>query len=303
VTSPTLVIAGAPRCGTSTLFAWLGAHPDVRPSAPKETFFLMDRDNPLRNQRCNVHDHGLEAYARFFPDKPGARVTLEATTHYLYQRTALAVLRALPEPPHVVVLLRRPGARVYSSFRYTAGKLARVRAELDFARYLELARRAPQELSDYVDTEQSRYVLARDLEYSRYAEHLEPWRAAYPRERLHVLLFETMVKEPQRTVAAVSRWLGIDPTFYRTYDFPRRNEGRAVNAPRLHRFLRNLRSFLPWRGPARLRRWYAALQDGGASVPNAADQQVLDALEETYRGDNQRLAERFDLDVAPWTTA
>ena len=33
---PTLFIAGAPRCGTSSLWAYLGAHPGIFMSKPKE---------------------------------------------------------------------------------------------------------------------------------------------------------------------------------------------------------------------------------------------------------------------------
>jgi len=39
---PNLVIAGAPRCGTTSLFSWLKDHPQVGAATVKETFYLMD---------------------------------------------------------------------------------------------------------------------------------------------------------------------------------------------------------------------------------------------------------------------
>jgi len=41
---PNLVIAGAPKSGTSSLFFWLAAHPEVCGSQKKETYFLADKD-------------------------------------------------------------------------------------------------------------------------------------------------------------------------------------------------------------------------------------------------------------------
>ena len=133
------IIGGAPKCGTSTLFTWLAAHPDVCGSTPKETFFLMDEGHPLLN-RVNVHASGLGAYGSFFKEKPGAAHRLEGTTQYLYQTTPLSALVELEQPPHVVFVVRRPGARVYSSFRYTANNLARLRRPLEFVDYVRLAK-------------------------------------------------------------------------------------------------------------------------------------------------------------------
>ena len=70
---PNLVVGGAPKCGTSTFFRWLSSHPDVCGSEPKETFFLMDRDSPLLNRDCNVHEHGLQSYGSFFKHHRGER--------------------------------------------------------------------------------------------------------------------------------------------------------------------------------------------------------------------------------------
>ena len=45
MTFPNLVIAGAPRCGTSSLFRWLADHPNVCTSAATETRYLLDADS------------------------------------------------------------------------------------------------------------------------------------------------------------------------------------------------------------------------------------------------------------------
>ena len=107
MTLPNLVIAGAPKCGTTSLFRWLADHPQVATSNVKETFFLMDRGHSMARKESNYHQHGLAAYESFFATCPAdCSIVLEATTHYLYQETALDVLSTLPSEPQIIFVLR-----------------------------------------------------------------------------------------------------------------------------------------------------------------------------------------------------
>ncbi len=65
---PNVVIVGAPKCGTSSVFAWLADHTEVGSSHVKETFYLMDKGNPLLKPHSNFHEHGLEGYKAYFED-------------------------------------------------------------------------------------------------------------------------------------------------------------------------------------------------------------------------------------------
>jgi hypothetical protein len=123
---PNLVLAGVPKAGTSSLFALLATHPAICGSAPKETFYFVDADNPLRRPEANYQQHGLERYTFFAHRSPRNSFLLEGTTHYLYQQTALNFFAQLQPQPHVVVILRKPSARILSSFRYTQNNLARL---------------------------------------------------------------------------------------------------------------------------------------------------------------------------------
>ena len=87
---PNVVIAGAPKCGTTSLFAWLADHPDVCGSNVKEARYFLDPDDPLFDEISNFRDHGLAGYEAYFTDceERKAQVVLEATPVYLYQQTA-----------------------------------------------------------------------------------------------------------------------------------------------------------------------------------------------------------------------
>ncbi len=75
------MIAGAPKSGTTSLYAWLNEHPQVCGASVKETNYLVDRGTPLFDPACNYDDHRLIGYESFFPHcgSVNGGVVLEAT--------------------------------------------------------------------------------------------------------------------------------------------------------------------------------------------------------------------------------
>ncbi len=304
MTLPNLVIAGAPKCGTSSLFRWLADHPETCGSDVKETFYLMDEGHPLLRKDSNFHRHGLEGYRAHFGrnGSRGCRVHFEATTHYLYQRTALEVLSALPGPPQIVFVLRKPSERVYSSFQYSKNNLANVRRDLSFARFVDEVRRDPSSplIDEYAG--ESAYVLRNDIRYSRYVEYLPAWAARFGRGRVHVLLFEELKRGARAFMQDLARRIGIAPAFYDSYDFPVRNETINIKHTSLHRRVRRLDGLVP-RGPLRglMKSVYLKAQSAPqGSEKTFEDRRALTELEREFRPYNQRLAEGLGLDLSSW---
>jgi hypothetical protein len=305
---PDLVIAGAPKCGTSSLFRWLAAHPRVRGSAPKETNFLLDRGHPLLDPARNVHDHGLAAYASFFPDgddDSAARpLLLEGTTHYLYGRTAPRVLASVDPPPHVVFLLREPAERVYSSFRYTRNNLGVLRPEATFRDFLALG-----EGGDVRAVTDPRWggkveIWRNDVAYGRYAEHLAAWAEVFPRERMHVFLAEDLWRDPRALLRRLAERVGLDSAFYDDFAFARHNESYRVRNATLHRLARRAAAALP-RGMlhAVLRKGYMGVLANGRPERTDAAAAALRELRAAYAPHNARLAREWGLDLGAWDAA
>jgi hypothetical protein len=300
---PNLVIAGAPKCGTSSLYRWLADHPEACGSKVKETFYLMDAGHPLLRRGSNFHTRGLEGYAEFFGGCDGAsRVVFEATTHYMYQRTPLEVLSKLTVTPRIVFLLRKPSERVYSSFRYSQNNLANVRADLSFARFVELSKADADGNVWEEAAGASAFVLRNDIRYSRYVEHVHPWVERFGRERVHVLLFEDLKSNPRAFMKGFAAHARIDPAFYDAYDFPLKNETFGIRYPSLHRGVRKLNELVPARGlKGALKKVYVKAQSvgsNGARTPE--DARALEELEREFRPFNRRLADELGLDLSAW---
>lgn len=305
---PDLVIAGAPKCGTSSLFRWLAAHPSVLGSTVKETNFLLDPGHPLLDPARNVHDHGLAAYASFFPgpdtlaDGGSRPLLLEGTTHYLYQRTAPRVLAGLERPPQVIFLLREPAERVYSSYRYTRNNLGVLRPQATFRDFVRLG-----EGGDVHAVTDPRWggkvdIWRNDVAYSRYHEHLARWARVFPRERMHVLLAEELWRDPRALLCRLAAAVGIDPSFYDTFAFSRHNESYRVRSPALHRLARRAGAVLPRGGVLRgmLKKGYFGVLASGRPERTDDDAAALRELRASYAPHNRRLADEWGLDLGAW---
>jgi hypothetical protein len=301
---PDLVIGGAPKCGTSSLFRWLAAHPSVRGSTVKETYFLLDRGHPLLDPARNVHDQGIGAYASFFPDAEddGSPLLLEGTTHYLYQQTAPRVLAGLERTPHVIFLLREPAERVYSSYRYTRNNLGVLRPGATFQDFVALG--VGGDVAALTDPRWGGKVeiWRNDVAYGRYAEHLARWAEVFPRERMHVFLAEELWRDPRGLLRRLAERVGIDPAFYDAFPFARHNESYRVRSPALHRLARRAGAVLPRGGVLRevLRRGYFGALAGGRPESTDNDARTLRELRAEYAPHNRRLAEEWRLDLSAW---
>ena len=180
MTLPNLVIAGAPKCGTTSLFEWLVDHPQVCGSSVKETRYFVDRGARWLNPRANFHDHGLDGYEAYFRHCDGARSKLivEGTPVYLYQATAPPALASIEPRPQLLFILRRPSDRVYSVYN-SARNEASLPPGLTFSDYVadRMHRRGD---GDEVDD---------SIERSQYIDHLTNWLSCFPRSSIHFVLF------------------------------------------------------------------------------------------------------------------
>jgi hypothetical protein len=297
---PNLIIAGAPRCGTTSLFTWLTDHPEVCGSRVKETRFLLDRGDPSFNPDLNYHDHGLASYATYFEHcrAAHARVILEATPHYLYQDTALRVLAHLDPLPHIVFVLRKPSDRIYSHYQFARNDRALLPSELTFREFVFLAKEG------WPGRETRGHV--RDvLDHSRYLDYLRRWLDRFPGSHLHVFLFEALASSPQQFSRSVAEQVGIDPNFYAGYAFRRRNPSYRVRWQRLHHARRKLGRRLPPRTKSFLKRAtqnaYSRLNvQARSSARSDEENDVLAQLDREFRAHNELLSRELKIDLAAW---
>jgi hypothetical protein len=300
MTYPNLVIAGAPRCGTSSLFQWLADHPDVCASRTKETRYLLDADSPIIDRRRSYHAHGLAGYEALFKHcaarRPGPRVVMEATPDYLYQSTAPEVLAALRPQPLVAFLLRRPSERVYSHYRFARNNMALLGGRMTFRQFVDANRAGPGGALDGVRN------LRHAIAYSRYASFLSAWAQMFDPGSIRVYLLERMRTDAIGFMRSVAADAGLDPSFYDSYAFPRVNESAEVRWQWLERARPAVARVVPGGIVKRAaRRIHGTVNTRAAtSGPTDEDRTVLRELDAEFASDNARLASMFSLDLESW---
>ena len=184
---PTFVIIGAMKSGTTTLGAYLNAHPDAY-CAQEPHFFDQN------------FERGVPWYRERFRDAGAASVVGEKSPSYMYHPDAIRRLTEVLPDARLVAILRHPVHRAYSHYWHER----RIKQEtLSFGDALDAE---PRRLREYPDGMCPFAYVDRGL----YLDQLRRVVGYAPRERLLVLLFEDLLRAPEQTYSELGRFLGID---------------------------------------------------------------------------------------------
>lgn len=216
-----LLLAGTTKAATTSLFAWLAAHPRVAPARIKEPRYFLDPDYPL--EPSVPHARGFAAYAASFEERGPGALRLEATPDYLHSPGSAARIRAELARVKLVFSLRDPLTRLVSWYRY-----ARAEGRLDpresFEAWIRRQQRAPHGAQHDRALAQGRYT----ADLARYYERFE-------RSELLVLFHEELERDARSAVHAVCAFAGLEAGFYDDFAFEARNRTAGHRYPRLQR--------------------------------------------------------------------
>lgn len=191
---PDFFIIGAPKCGTTSLFSWLQAHPDT--CLPiKEPNFLSPDVRDLRSEAGAITTKA-DYLMRLCPPEARGRLRGEATPKYLYSDVALRELTKQAQRTRLIVMLRNP---VDLALALHAQNLRQGRErETDFMTAWEASRSVPgNRMQDY------RFL-------AQPGRRLEAYLAAFPKERIKVMILEEEMRDnPQRAFDDVLAFLDL----------------------------------------------------------------------------------------------
>ena len=227
---PAFLICGGQRCGTTSMYRALAAHPAVLKAVLHKGVHYFDVG----------YRRGPRWYRGHFPlrntaDRLSRRLggvpvqTFESSPYYMYHPLAAPRIAADLPGVKLLVLVRDPVERAYS---HHAHEVARgFETERDFARALALeparlrgqTERLAEDPYAYSFAHQHHAYRARG-EYVRYLHRLA---AAVGRERIHVVQSEEFFADPEPVYDAVLDFLGLPhlryPAFERHNARPRAN--------------------------------------------------------------------------------
>src|SRR3954451_5570439 len=219
MTLPNFLIVGAPKSGTTALARYLGDHPSVFFAAEKELHFF---------DRHELSD--VAWYEAHFADVGDERCIGEGTPRYMYIPEAVDRMAELLPDARLLVILRNPVDRAYSHYWHNRSR-GNEKRSFDDAIRDEAEHAAGGGADDHAQ------VGYHYLDRGHYQPRLERVCARYPREQVHVSLFEDLRDDAQGTYSAVCRFLGVDDTFAPPALGKQINEHRTFRSLRLREFV------------------------------------------------------------------
>jgi hypothetical protein len=296
---PNLIVLGTPKSGTSSLYRWLAAHPDIGSGSTKELRFLMDPEEPLARENGYAVT-GLEGYAAWFPRRTEAAKAywLDVSPTYYYQKCALEVIGALEDKPFLGMVFRRPGQRIHSFFQFAKHNTNVLPTGMGFEAFLEAIEQGPK---GPLKGKPSLYNL---FDHADYAKYVEMWLERAPRERMFFLTFDELRRDQRGVMHKLCAQLGLDSAFYDSYGFPQENRSYEVRNRQLHALMRQaVRKGVPLPRPARvvLRNVYEKLN--AKELRREHDDRTIElvaALDRRFAPSVARLEQLTGLDLAVW---
>lgn len=222
---PNFFILGAPKCGTTSLAAWLAAHPAVYVPPTKEPHFFNTDGYPLtRSQRH---------YERLFAPAGHGHVAVgEASTGYLSSRDAVPLILEYAPAARFVVCLRNPVDMAPSLHEQRVFEGKEHVADFRTAWELQEARREGRAVAPWCRT-------PGDLLYDETCRLGSQMRRLYERvdsSRVLPLLLDDMRRDPSTAYRSVLDFLGV-PDDGR-HDFPVHNAAKERRYPGVNHVVR-----------------------------------------------------------------
>lgn len=288
---PNLLVVGVKKAGTTSLFDYLGQHPQVCPGDVKAVNWFKEPDGDLADYAAHFRHAG---------DEP---VRLESPTTYFYEGRPMAerVAATLPDV-HAMVSLRDPVARFWSNYQMRRREDPAGVGQVDVETFLERCREA--HASGDVEAHPGYADFARGC----YVDMLDGWFDVLGAERFRVVFIERWQRDPAALVRDVAHWMDLDVDAVddiafgvrnRTHDY--RSRWAARVARKTYKAARRQTQAVTAIKPALVRAHHVLNRrnDDTALPPS-----VRAALVEAYREPNERLAaalhERGYWDLPGW---
>lgn len=295
------IIGGTEKAGTTSVFTYLSEHGAVCASSRKETDFF--RDDANGSPSCESLARYHEYFARF---GAGHEIAMEASPGYLGEgQTVAPRIAALLPKTRFLFILREPAARFASSFRFHQERF-NVPADLSLAGYFKACQ--AYESGSAGAGELDEWYL-KVLNFGSYADRLQPYLEAFPREQILIKFFDDLGEDPASFMTEVSEFLGISSAPWAGYEFHRQNVTFASRFGPLHKLALKTNDVLEpllRRYPGIKRQllgFYKSLNEAPLQGNDAEDQTKAE-IEAYYAPANERLAALLGSELpASWRTS
>lgn len=292
---PNFFIVGAPKSGTTALYHFLRQHPEIYMPEAKEPHFFGSADEP------EVASRSLEEYLDLFRCGAGKPRVGEASVYYLYSKRAARRIHEFDPGARIIIMLRNPVEMIPSLHHQRVYSDNERLTDLDEA----LAAEAPRKRGEIKiprKTHNPHALFYRDV--GRYSVQVQRYLDVFPREQVHIILFDDFVADLPGVYRRTLEFLGVDPAF--RPKFERVNDSQSIRSHSVRRWLERpldkgrLRGLVPFRRRLyeSVRRWNTV-----AGLKPQVTERQRSFLRREFAEDIRILSSMIGRDLSPWLSA
>ena len=297
--TPDFFIVGAPKCGTTAMYQWLLAHPEVYLPAKEIHFFGEDLDH--RRPPISLGD-----YQALYQDvQPEHNAIGDVAVWHLMSSTAAKEIAAMAPKATIIIMLRRPDEMLYSLHSQLVYSGEEDLIDFGDALAAEGDRAQGERIppSTHSGLEAPPSECLQYLKVAAFADQVARYQEVF--EQVHIVLHDDLKIDQASTYRSVLERLGVDTSFQP--DFSVVNPNTTVRSHTARRAIQALR----W-GPIRQavpsslrgvgRRMMEGLQSINTEVSERAPlaPSLATAIRTELASDIERLSKQIDRDLSHW---
>jgi len=276
-------IIGVQKGGTSSLYNWLSQHPQIE--APNHF-----KDFPYFSEE-KYFGKGFNSLESSYKDSNS--IKLMGHVHYIFFKDSLQRLHDYNPKLKLILVLRDPVERLWSSYQYAIQK----GLEQDVLR-------------DAIDKENLRLegtvLEKRELTYfahSKYLDQIKSLFDVFDRGQVKILLFEDLTENPQEQTKEIFEFLNVTEDFLP--NFKHVNKTGKPLSKSLNRFIqkgggvKSLLKVIPLKYRTQIRKWIISINQTD-SVKTKIEPQINESLYTEFSKDNSEIQNLIQKDLSKW---
>ena len=288
------IIAGAPKCGTTSLHYYLCQHPGIAMADPKEPHFF-GTDMGGYQAHSTLHEYEAMFHGT------GDRTCGEASVFYLMSADALEQVKDYNPKAKIILILRDPKQMLpslHAQLVYTQDEDVE-----SFADAWDLA--AERERGGAPASRARSMVPLRYRSCAKYGSQVAHLKSLFDEDQLHIALFEDFKQDARGAVSEILRFLEIED-LSAGFDYKLQNPNTVNRSAFLTRVLRHppgwvktAKRALVGRGTSKLRA--KLLEMNTVAQPRAPlDKRIYEEIEAEYRSDITELSRLIGRPLHHW---
>jgi hypothetical protein len=307
--APAFYVVGHPKCGTTALYDMLREQPGVfMPDRKEPGFFSTDLRYSPEPRARGGQSETYEEYVSLFAAAAADQLTGEASTSYIWSRSAPSLIAAARPDARIIDIVREPAALIRSLHMQLLENRSEEVTDLRTALELQEPRRQGRELTRLASRRPQALMYTDRVHY---VEQLRRFGEQFGAEQMLVLVYDDFRADNEGTMRRVQRFLGLDDTLPFKARESNLTTARRVGVDEKLRTLttgsglaaKSARGLARAITPRTVRRtMLRAVEERVVfASPPPPDERLMRELRRRFKGEVEALAEYLDRDlVAEW---